>query len=102
VLKRVAKVADGWHPLYINPDELEQKLERLKGLLAEEGRTLDEITLSARPVDQATMDEETIGRYASLGVELLVLDTSFEHDSLDGVLDEIERLADSLMPLKVA
>jgi len=102
VLKRVARVADGWHPLYINPDELEQKLERLKGLLADEGRTLDEITLSARPVDQATMDEETIARYASLGVELLVLDTSFEHDSLTGVLDEIERLAEQLMPLKVA
>ena len=47
MLRRVAKVADGWHPLYISPDELEQKLEKLEALLADEGRTMDEITLSA-------------------------------------------------------
>ena len=33
---------------------------------------------------------------------MLVLDTSFDHDSLAGVLDELERLADQLIPLKVA
>jgi hypothetical protein len=31
-------------------------------------------------------------------VELLIADTSFEHDSLAGVLDEVSRLADQLMP----
>lgn len=98
VLRRVAAVADGWHPLYIAPDELERKLEVLRGYLAEHGRTLDDITLSARPVTQATMDAATIDRYAKLGVQLLIADTSFEHDSLRGVLDEVSRLADELMP----
>ena len=98
VLRRVAAVADGWHPLYITPDELETKLGRLEGYLAEHGRTLGELTLSARPVDQATLDAATIDRYAGLGVELLIADTSFEHDSLAGVLDEVSRLADQLMP----
>ena len=98
VLRRVAAVADGWHPLYIAPDELEQKLETLQGYLAEHGRTLDEITLSARPVTQARMDAATVQRYTDLGVELLIADTSFEHDSLAGVLDELDRLADELMP----
>lgn len=98
VLRRVAAVADGWHPLYIAPDELEQSLGRLEGYLAEHGRTLDDITISARPVDQATLDAATIERYADLRVEMLVADTSFEHDSLDGVLDELDRLADKLMP----
>ena len=98
VLRRVAAVADGWHPLYITPEELEEKLGRLAGHLAEHGRSLDELTLSARPVDQATLDEATIDRYAGLGVELLIADTSFEHDSLAGVLDEVSRLADQLMP----
>jgi probable F420-dependent oxidoreductase len=98
VLRRVAAVADGWHPLYITPEELETKLGRLAGYLAEHGRGLDELTLSARPVDQATLDEATIDRYAGLGVELLIADTSFEHDSLAGVLDEVSRLADQLMP----
>ena len=98
VLRRVAATADGWHPLYIAPDELERKLETLSGYLAEHGRTLDEISLSARPVTQAKMDAATIDRYSKLGVELLIADTSFEHDSLDGVLTELDHLADELMP----
>ena len=98
VLRRVAEVADGWHPLYIAPDELERKLETLSGYLAARGRTLDEIELSARPVTQAAMDAATIDRYRKLGVKLLIADTSFEHDSLQGVLDELSRLADELMP----
>lgn len=98
VLRRVAAVADGWHPLYIAPDELERKLETLSGYLAGHGRTLADITLSARPVTQARMDSATIERYAKLGVRQLIADTSFEHDSLAGVLGELDRLADELMP----
>lgn len=98
VLKRVAAAADGWHPLYIAPDELERKLRELEGYLAEHGRRLSDITLSARPVSQATLDKATIDHYAGLGVELLIADTSFNHDSLQGALDEVERLADQLMP----
>jgi probable F420-dependent oxidoreductase len=97
VLKRVAAAADGWHPLYIAPDELERKLKELEGYLADYGRTLDDITLSARPVSQATLDKDTIDHYAGLGVKLLIADTSFDHDNLQGVLDEVEQLADQLM-----
>ena len=86
-------------PPLIAPDELESKLKELEGYLAEYGRTLDDITLSARPVSQATLDKSTIERYASLGVELLIADTSFDHDNLQGVLDEVSQLADHLMPL---
>jgi probable F420-dependent oxidoreductase len=98
VLRRVAAVADGWHPLYIAPDELEAKLGTLAGYLAEHGRSLDEIALSARPVTQAKLDRAAIQRYADLGVELLIADTSFEHDSLQGAVDEVTALADTLMP----
>lgn len=98
VLKRVAAVADGWHPLYIGPDELEIKLKELSGYLAENGRSLADIDLSARPVTQATLDKSTIDRYHDLGVKLLVADTSFNHDTLQGVLDEVSKLADHLMP----
>lgn len=98
VLKRVAAAADGWHPLYIAPDELERKLRELEGYLAEHDRELSDITLSARPVSQATLDKDTVDHYAGLGVELLIADTSFEHDTLQSVLDEVEQLADQLMP----
>lgn len=97
VMRRVAKVADGWHPLFITPEELEEKLVQLDAYLADNGRTRDEITLSCRPV-QAKMTAEMIRQYEDLGVELLVADTSFEHDSLAGVLEELDTLADVLMP----
>ncbi len=99
VLRRVAAAADGWHPLYINPDELETKLKTLDGYLAERGRTMDEITLSARPVTQAKLDRDTVDHYAGLGVELLIADTSFEHDNLGGVLDELSQLGEDLIAL---
>jgi hypothetical protein len=72
--------------------------QRQLGRLGKVRRRLDEITLSARPVSQATLDRATIDRYASLGVKLLIADTSFEHNSLQGVLDEVSQLADQLMP----
>ena len=99
VLRRVAAVADGWHPLYIDPDELEVKLGRLEKYLAEHGRSLDEITISARPVSQATLDKATVQRYTDLGVQLLIADTSFDHTSLTSVIDELSQVADQLMPL---
>lgn len=99
VLRRVAAVADGWHPLYIAPDELEAKIKVLEGYLAEHGRTLDDIELSARPVSQADLDQATVQRYADLGVSLLIADTSFEHPSIDAALDELSQLADTVMPM---
>jgi hypothetical protein len=44
------------------------------------------------------MDAETIARYTELGVKTLIADTSFDHDNLQGVLDEVAKLADELMP----
>ena len=98
VLRRVAAVADGWHPLYIGPDELADKLRTLEGYLAGHGRSMSDIALSARPVTQAELDEATVRRYADLGVTLLIADTSFDHDSLRGVLDDLDKLAGELMP----
>lgn len=96
VLRRVAEVADGWHPLYIAPDELRTKLKTLEGYLAERGRSLSEIELSARPVTQASLDRDTIAEFADLGVSTLIADTSFEHDSLAGAIRELEDLAETL------
>lgn len=99
VLRRVAEAADGWHPLYITPQEMKEKLRLLERFLEENGRSLSDISLSARPVTQAPLTPETIESFAELGVTLLVADTSFEHESLQGVLDELEQLAEQVMPL---
>jgi probable F420-dependent oxidoreductase len=96
-LRRVAAVGDGWHPLYLTPEEMGTKLEVLKGYLEEEGRSLDEVELSARPVTQAPMDLDTVERFAALGVRTVVWDPDFEHDRMDAVLGDLERMAERLL-----
>jgi probable F420-dependent oxidoreductase len=43
VLKRVAKLADGWLPLYHTVEDASEALIKLEGYLAEEGRSMDDL-----------------------------------------------------------
>lgn len=95
-LRHVAAVGDGWHPLYISAEEMRAMLPKLKEQLERRGRSLSDITLTARPVAEPS-NRETADRFAELGVSMMVVDTSFEHSSLDGVLDELEELAGQLI-----
>ena len=96
-LRRVAAVGDGWHPLYLTPEEMAQKLRLLEGYLAAEGRKLDDITLSARPVTQAPTTLETIKKFEDLGVETFIWDPAFEHDTIAPVLADLERMAEAII-----
>lgn len=96
-LRRVAEVGDGWHPLYLTPDEMAAKLEVLRGYLSAQGRRLDDIELSARPVSQAPFDVETAKRFGDLGVRTLIWDPDFEHDRLEPMLDDLERMAERVL-----
>ena len=96
-LRRVAQVGDGWHPLYLTPAEMTEKLEVLKGYLAAEGRGLEDVELSARPVTQAPFNLETVKRFDDLGVKTLIWDPAFEHDTLEPVLADLERTAERVL-----
>lgn len=48
VLRRIARLGDGWLPNYRNPDQARPELEKLAGYLAENGRSLDEIGVEPR------------------------------------------------------
>ena len=96
-LRRVAAVGDGWHPLYLTPDEMAEKLRLLERYLDEQGRRLDEIYLSARPVSQAPVTLETTKRFGELGVQTLIWDPDFEHDRLEPVLVDLERMAETVI-----
>ena len=93
----MAAVGDGWHPLYLTPEEMAQKLRVLEGYLAAEGRKLDDITLSARPVTQAPTTLETIKKFEDLGVETFIWDPAFEHDTIAPVLADLERMAEAII-----
>ena len=48
VLKRVAKIADGWLPNYHTVDDASEALEKLEGYLSEEGRNMADLGLEPR------------------------------------------------------
>ena len=98
-LRRVAEVGDGWHPLSLGPEDYAKRLERLTELLEEQGRSLDDITLTARPFRAAPFTPETLEAYHDLGVVHVVLDTSFEHPTLEQALEELDQLAEDLLPV---
>jgi probable F420-dependent oxidoreductase len=98
VLERVAKVGDGWNPLAITPDELREKKTILIDLLEQNGRTIDEITLAARPMHKIPLNEETLHAYSELGVTELICDTSFGHGEMADAMKQIEDLAENVLP----
>lgn len=97
-LRRAAEVGDGWHPLSLPPDGYAEKLKRLKELLELNGRTINDITLTARPLKSAPYTPETLEAYHELGVVHMVCDTSFEHAALEQALEELDHLAGTLLP----
>ncbi len=97
-LRRTASVGDGWHPLSLSPEDYAKRLKRLTELLEDNGRSLEDITLTARPLKAAPYTVETLEAYHELGVVHFVCDTSFEHATLDHALEELDQLAAELLP----
>src|SRR6185295_8873494 len=57
VLGVVAKHGDGWHPTHVAPDRYAERLAQLEPLLAAEGRSLDDVALTARLDRSWPLDE---------------------------------------------
>jgi alkanesulfonate monooxygenase SsuD/methylene tetrahydromethanopterin reductase-like flavin-dependent oxidoreductase (luciferase family) len=98
-INRVAAVGDGWHPLALDPAGYRDHLSELAAALERRGRTLADVTLTARPLNKVPYTAETLEEYAALGVSHFVCDTSFEHPTLQAAMDEIENLAGTLLPV---
>jgi probable F420-dependent oxidoreductase len=97
-LRRIAAIGDGWHPLAVGPEEYAGYLATLRRYVEEAGRDMSEITLTARPLRKAPYNAETIEAYADLGVTHFVCDTSFEHATLDAAMEELQALAEAVLP----
>jgi probable F420-dependent oxidoreductase len=97
-LRRIAAIGDGWHPLAVGPEEYAGYLRTLRDHVAEAGRDMSEITLTARPLRTAPYTAETIEAYGDQGVTHFVCDTSFEHETLQQAMDELQELAEAVLP----
>lgn len=88
-LRRTARLGQGWFSWNQLPDELPAPLARLDGFLAEQGRSRDEVTITACPYFNPTTPE-LVEQYAAAGVDrLVVLCLAFGVDMLEEQLDAL-------------
>ena len=97
-LRRIAAIGDGWHPLAVPPEEYAGYLKTLQTYVEAAGRDMSEITLTARPLLKAPYTAETVEAYGDLGVTHFICDTSFEHATLEAAMDELQQLAEAVLP----
>ena len=95
-LRRVAEVCDGWHPLNLTPDQYGERLPALKRHVAEAGRSMDDLLLTARPGRNAAWTPALVSQYAALGVRMLVADIDYRRGTLPEALASIAQLARTL------
>jgi probable F420-dependent oxidoreductase len=85
--RRAARHGDGWYTFNRLPHELDEPLERLDAMLAEEGRARGDLQLTVSPYFHS-VDAAAVEGYRARGVDrLVVLCLAFDVDGLRTQLD---------------
>ncbi len=93
-LARVARAGQGWHTFNRRPDQLSEPLGKLDGLLAEQGRSRDDVTITVCPYFQP-LDGDIAGDYADQGVDAVAaLFLAFSPDDVSSTLDALQPVFD--------
>ena len=91
-LRRVAKHGQGWYTFNRLPEDLDEPLARLDGLLATQGRSRSDIELTVCPY-MHEVTPELVEAYAARGVDRLVLLCMiFEESAVTSTLDALAAL----------
>jgi probable F420-dependent oxidoreductase len=86
-LRRVADLAQGWYGFSVAPADVPERLTFLEKLLAERGRTRDEIEVSICPY-LLGLQPGDVQRYEDAGVDqIILLALAFSVDAIDEALD---------------
>ena len=96
-LARVARAANGWHTFNRSPEELAEPLGKLDGMLAENGRSRSDVTITVCPYFQP-LDADIAERYAEAGADavsalVIPMDEDSVRTQLDGLVAVQERAA---------
>jgi probable F420-dependent oxidoreductase len=93
-LTRVARAGQGWHTFNRTPDALADGLGRLDRLLADQGRSRDDLTITVCPYSQP-LDADIAERYAEAGADAVAaLLFAFGPDDLRTTLDGLQPVLD--------
>jgi probable F420-dependent oxidoreductase len=93
-LARVARAGQGWHTFNRAPGELAEPLATLDGMLATEGRTRADVTITVCPYFQP-LDADIAGRYAEAGADAVAaLLLPFSEDDVVRALDDLQPVFD--------
>jgi alkanesulfonate monooxygenase SsuD/methylene tetrahydromethanopterin reductase-like flavin-dependent oxidoreductase (luciferase family) len=92
-LQRVAELGDAWHPGSLTPDELAPRLDELRAVCSERGRSYDELEITVRVLRAKPFLDAYVDDFATLGVSELVFDPAYEHTDVDAYLDEVRAYA---------
>ncbi len=71
-LRRVADVGQGWYGFNLEPDEFAERLARLDELLAERGRSRDDVEISVSPYTRGC-DRAKLELYAEAGADQVIV-----------------------------
>ncbi len=89
-LARVARAGRGWHTFNRTPDQLAEPLASLDALLADQGRTRSDVTITVCPYFQP-LDADIAGRYAEAGADsVAALLLPFSEDDVRKGLDDLQ------------
>jgi probable F420-dependent oxidoreductase len=91
-LKRAASYGTGWCGFNLTPDETAKAIDRLKQLLADNGRESQQFEFLVSPTASATPDD--MKRYRDVGVDELYLTSVFQRSL--GTESEVKELLESL------
>lgn len=89
-LRRVADLGQGWYGFNQEPADVPERLDHLDKLLAERGRTRDEIEVSICPYLKGAQPDD-VKRYEDAGVDQVIL-LAFAFDP-EGIVETLDGLA---------
>jgi alkanesulfonate monooxygenase SsuD/methylene tetrahydromethanopterin reductase-like flavin-dependent oxidoreductase (luciferase family) len=86
-LQRVADLGQGWYGFNRTPEECVEGLDRLDRILAERGRSRDDVQIHISPYTKP-VDLDAVKRYRDLGIDQVILvAVALEPDALRKTLD---------------
>ncbi len=93
-LSRVARAGQGWHTFNRKPEQLAEPLKKLDHLLADQGRSRDDLTITVCPYFQP-LDADIAAQYAEMGADAVAaMLLAFSADDVEATLDGLQPVFD--------